>query len=158
MAKMTKEQQKATAAAEANTFDPLPEGWYHARLRNVDASRSGAKGPYWVWEYEIVGLPDGVDRGLKRRLWNNVSLSEASAGIRKATYEAFGAGVDVDTDELLGEVVKVLVGTETQQQGANAGQLRNTVVRLAPKDDDFEIPEELAGASAGGADPEDIFG
>lgn len=143
MAKLDKEHQKQTSEAEGSSFDPLPNGWYHARLRDVDATGEGPKGPYWTWEYEIV---EGAHA--KRRIWNNTSLSEAAAPLLRQTFDAFGAAYDSDTDDLLGQVVKLNVTQRTIQEGSRAGELTNQVQRVAPKDEDFEVDEELVGAAS----------
>ena len=133
-------------SAEGSTFEPLPDGAYHVRLRDVDGTGEGPKGPYWTWEFEVVE-PDTR----AARLWVTTSLSERSDWKLKETFAAFGVPTGTDTDELLGQVVKAIVGTRTQQEGAGKGQLRNEVQRLQPKDEDFEA------ATSDPLDPEDIF-
>lgn len=148
MAKLNKEKAEQAAAAESSSFDPIPDGAYHVRLRDVDTSREGKAGPYWSWEYEVV---DGEHKS--RRLWNNTSLSEAAMFKVKETFDAFGVETDTDTDDLLGSVVKVIVSTRTIQQGARKGEPANQIDRVVPKDEDFEVPEAESQPTA-----EDIFG
>lgn len=156
MAQLNKALAKQTEEAESGSFEPMPDGVYHARLRDVDTDRSGQAGPYWSWEYEVV--EEGF---LNRRQWNNTSLSEKALWKLKETFEAFGVPADTDTDDLLGKVVKLTISTRTIQQGARKGESANQVDRVSPADEGFELPEGAAvGSSAGptGADgEEDIF-
>jgi hypothetical protein len=153
MAKLNKTTAKKVDDAQAG-FEPLPAAAYHLRLRDVDADRSGDKGPYWSWEFDVVEPGDYVNR----RLWNNTSLSEESLGFFKQTFEAFGVPTDTDTDELLGEVIKGIVSIRTIERGPRKGELANQIDRLVPKDEDFEVPEE-ANSSEASEQPEaeDIF-
>lgn len=146
MPKLNKQMQKQTGAAETSAFDPIDPGVYHVRLRDVDGTGSGAKGPYWSWEFEVVEAPY-----VGRRLWNNTSLSEAAAFKMKETFDAFGVGYDADTDDLLGQIVKAHVSIRTIQSGDRKGQLANQVDRLEPADDDFQAEESAQPQT------EDIF-
>lgn len=49
MAKLNEETAKEVEETEGGDFEPLPEGAYHVRLRDVDATREGPAGPYWSW-------------------------------------------------------------------------------------------------------------
>lgn len=160
MAKLNKENAEAVDNAPSG-FEPVPARAYHLRLMNVDSDRSGPKGPYWSWEYEIVEDHEyeeesngkKVTRNAKgRKLWNNTSLAKESAFAMKQTFDAFGVPTDTDTDDLCGQVVKGIVGVRTIQQGPRKGELANQIERLVPKDEDFEVPEAEASPS-----PEDIF-
>lgn len=157
MPKLNKAKAKKTEAAEGSGFDPLPDGAYHLRLRDVDASKpDGPAGPYWVWEFEVV--EDGEWK--KRRLWNNTSLSDAAAFKMAETFKAFGVPADTDTDELLGQVVLGIVSQRTIQKGARKGELTNQIDRLKPADPEFELPEGLdddEGTKGESPDPEDLF-
>lgn len=164
MPKLNKDKAKEAANTESS-FDPVDEGWYHVRLRDVDGSRSGNAGPYWSWEYEVVGAGAPDDKGsyatpfLNRRLWNNTTLAEGKMFGFNATFKAFDVDTDTDTDDLCGRIIKVLVGHRTIQQGARAGQIGEQINQLRPADDEFKMPEGVkAGASSGGAaDPDDVF-
>lgn len=131
MAKLNKNMQKQVSDAETSGFEPLPDGAYHAKLRDVDTTREGPKGPYWSWEFEIV---DEAYKG--RRVWNNTSLSKEAAFKMRETFDAFGVSPDVDTDDLIGKLVKVVLTTRTIEKGARAGELANDVSRLKPADED----------------------
>lgn len=134
-------------ADSSSSFEPIPAGAYHARLVNVDADRKGPAGPYWSWEFDVV--EPGHEN---RKLWNNTSMSEAALFSLQQTFEAFGVEPDTDTDELIGEVVKLVVSVRTIQDGPRKGELANQINRLMPKDDDFEAPEAPTPATE-----EDIF-
>lgn len=137
MAKLNKKMQDRVEKAEDNGgFAPLEAGVYHLRLRDVDTTKAGDKGPYWQWEYNVMapGLTN-------RRLWNVTSLSEASDFAMKQTFAAFGVPLDTDTDDLIGKIVKARVSVRTIQKGTRKGELGNQVDRLEPADEDFELPE-----------------
>lgn len=165
MAKLDKKHAKQVNDAEQNEFPVLPDGAYHVRLNDVDDDRNGPAGPYWSWIFEVVEPGDfeftdskGKTRTVKfagQKLWNNTSLSEAAAFSMQNTFQAFGVEPDTDTDDLCGQVIKAIVNTRTIQSGARKGQPANQIVRLAPKDDDFEIDEDLVGAASGGQPKED---
>ena len=141
MAKLNKQMQKQTEKAESGgSYEPVEPGVYHLRLRDVNTDGSGAKGPYWSWEFESV-TPGSVGR----RFWNNTSLSEAAAFKMKETFEAFDVPLDTDTDDMLGLIVKARISIRTIQAGNRKGELANQIDRLEPKDEDFELPDEAAG-------------
>lgn len=142
MAKLDKKTRERVAKAESSGFEPIPDGAYHLRLRDVDTTRSGEKGPYWSWEFEVVYSESGEFDN--RRLWNNTSLSEKADFKMKETYEAFGVELDTDTDEMIGMVVKGIVSQRTIQQGARKGELSNQIDRLKPADEEIlaKVKEE----------------
>lgn len=150
MAKLNKEAQKAAESAESSGFEPLPDGVYHAKLRDVDTTRSGPKGPYWSWEFEVIG-----EEFKGRRLWNNTSLSESAAFKMKETFEAFGAPLDTDTDDLIGMVVKLQVSQRTIQEGTRKGEIANQIDRLKPADG--EVAAQVASEAQSKKEMEEIF-
>lgn len=133
MPKLSKAAQKQTEAAEGGSFDPLEPGVYHVRLVNVDGSKEGPAGPYWSWEFGVV------EEGGRGKLWNNTSLSEAAAFKMKETFGAFGADLDTDTDDLVGQVVRATVSIRTIQSGARKGEQANQIDRLSPPDPEFKV-------------------
>lgn len=149
MAQLNDENAQRMADAK-DGFEPLDPGAYHAVLKDVDPTRSGPKGPYWSWEYEVV--EEGDWKG--RKLWNNTSLAEGSEFGFKQTFEAFGAETTADTDDLLGQCVKLIVSVRTIEQGTRKGELGNNIDRVVAKDPDFEPPEPVAASPS----PDDVFG
>ena len=155
MPKLTKQTAKAVEKAEAASGSYLlPEGRYAARLNSV-TEKPGRKAPYWSWEFVDLHDTDGVKRPGKQ--WNNTSLSEASLGFLKATFEAFGYTSDSDTDEMIGEWVVLVLTQAPIGAGPKAGELRNEVQSLQefnPDEWDFD-PEALpplGGATAAASD------
>ena len=157
MAKLDKEHQEQTATASTG-FAPIPEGEYHLRLRDVDPENEGPAGPYWSWEFEVLDSVDfkhtDPDTGEVeeantegRRLWNNTSLSKQAAFKMKETFDAFGAELDADTDDLCGGVVRAAVSQRVIQSGARKGQISNQIDRLYKVEEGFEAP--AAGAASG---------
>jgi hypothetical protein len=157
MAKLNKEAQEAVANAASN-FLALPDCVLHARLRDVDPTREGknSKAPYWAWEYEVVEdetfVVDNPDydsknpkskktlevRSLNRRLWNNTSLSEAAAFSMERTFRAHGVPIDTDTDEILGDIVKLVIGRRVIEEGDRAGEVVNEIKNLKPADPEWK--------------------
>lgn len=136
MARLNKDMQGEVANASGGNFEPIEPAWYHVRLRDVNTDGDGPKGPYWVWEFEVVEEPY-----IGRRLWNNTSLSKNSHWVMKQTYDAFGAELDTDTDDLCGQIIKVQVGIRTIQAGDRKGEKANQITRLAPANADFVLPD-----------------
>lgn len=163
MAKLNKQQQKmVNDNAGDSGFAPMPAGAVHAVLRDVDTSRSGAKGPYWSWEFEVITDQEFTPEGSKkpantkgRRLWNNTSLSEKAAFKMEETYSAFDVPLDTDTDDLIGKPVKLIISIRTIQEGSRKGELTNQVDRI--KQPDADVLEELASVAAARKGVEDIF-
>lgn len=121
MPKLNSERAELAAQTETSSYEPIPEGMYLAKLREV-TSHEGRTAPYWRWEYEIMDQPY-----VGRRMWDNTSLSDRALWRLKLVFEAFGVPTDTDTDELVAKMVALNIGTEVQEQGAGAGQLRNVV-------------------------------
>jgi hypothetical protein len=134
MAKLNKADAAAVQDTESSSFEPLEPGVYHVRLVDVDASREGPSGPYWSWEFDVVGS--------NRKLWNNTSLSEAARFKLKETFDAFGVDADTDTDDLIGEVVRAVVSTRVIQAGARKGEIANQIDRLSPPDEEYASDED----------------
>lgn len=132
MPKLPKATAKAVGEAESSSFDPLPEGPYVAKLTGVEV-REGQKGPYWSWEFSVVEPDDHENR----KLWTNTSLSDSAAWKLKEVFEAFGVAADTDTDELIGQVVKLAVTQRVIEQGARAGDIGNNVDRVMAYDGPF---------------------
>lgn len=147
MAKLNK--QNAKRVGDSKGFEPCDPGAYHAILKDVDPTREGPKGPYWSWEYEIV-----EDPYVGRKQWNNTSLAEGSEFGFKQTFDAFGVDTETDTDDLLGQCVKLVISIRTIEQGPRKGELTNQIDRVVAKDPDFEAPEPVG---AGSPNPDDIF-
>lgn len=149
MAKLNKKLQDQTDKAESSGFAVMPDGALHLKLRDVDTTKEGGKGPYWSWEFEVVDDVKFTDEQgkehstLGRRLWNNTSLSEAAAFKMKETYEAFGVPLDTDTDEMIGMVVKGIISQRTIQSGARKGEIANQIDRLKSPDPDVAAAHDV---------------
>lgn len=142
MAKLNKKLQEQTKNAPDAEFEPIPAGLYHTRLRTVDTTKEGPKGPYWVWEFEIV-----EEEQTGRRVWLNTSLAAAAAFKLKEVFQAFGVDVDADTDDLCGQIVLAQIGTRVIQGGSRKGEIGNDLSRLKPKVEGFQ-PAAAAATSA----------
>lgn len=149
MPKLNKSQAKSVDEAESS-FELLDDGVYHARLRDVEVSENpGPSGKhYWKWEFEVIEEPY-----TNRRLWTNTSLAESAEFKLNEVFAAFGASTDTDTDELCGQVVRLVVSQKTIQQGSRKGELSNQIDRVSAADESFEAPEAVAATTGG----EDLF-
>ena len=142
----------AGAVAEATgSFEPLEDGVYHARLVNVEV-KPGAAGPYWAWEYDVTDQPY-----VNRKLWNNTSLSEAALWKLKESFDAYGVETDSDTDELIGQIVKLVVSSRVIQQGARKGETANQIDRVIAADEGYEAPASSNGGSKTAGHDDDLF-
>lgn len=123
-----------------SSFELLEEGPYVATLKDVTVSDSeGASGyHYWRWEFDLDDAPG--------RQWLNTSLSPKAYFKLQETFEAFDATPDTDTDELIGDKVRLIVSQTTAQGGKRKGELVNQV--------DSVLPLNGAGDVGGG---DDIF-
>ncbi len=144
MPKLTGEKAKAVNEAESTSFEAMEPHTLHYRLVDV-TDGEGPKGPYWNWEYECVEAPY-----VGRKNWNVTSLSQDWA--LQQSFEAYGVDPDTDTDDLVGQVVKLKVSQRIIQGGNRKGEMGNQVDRVMKKDDDFAADEPAtAGATSGGA-------
>lgn len=137
MPKLSDDVAKVVSEAESSG-GIMEEGWYEADLIEVQDKKngepmSGPNGPYWQWVFK---LPADAERYAGWQQWLTTSLSERAAFKMNEVFAAFGADPSTDTDELVGKRVRIQVGTRTVQDGAAAGELRNTVKRVAPLDGD----------------------
>jgi hypothetical protein len=176
MPKLNPTQAKTIERAKPVTqggFEPHPEGWYIGKLADVSATTANSGTAMWAIEWsnlrdlegnEIPGrqffnlmMPSKlkadwkVDDPKREEKW--VSYQERVKGQIHAFFLAHGYTVDSDTDEMLGEDALIYLTVKTQQQGKNAGQLRNEVDGFKPVSEE----ELAAGAAAGGDEDEDEF-
>lgn len=154
-ATQAKAVEKVTPVATAG-FEPHPEGWYVAKLSEVEAKASSNGNPMWAIEWsdlrdlegnELPGkqffnlnFPSKMradwkpELGAKREeRWAN--YQERCKGQIHAFFLAHGYTVDSDTDEMLGEDCLIHLVVKTQQQGKNAGRLQNEVDGFKPVTD-----------------------
>ena len=122
MPRLDETAAEKVATAEA-TGGLMAEGTYEMILNEVKVGK-GEKGPYWTWEFVV---PADAPKYAKQRQWLNTSLSEASAWRLKEVFAAFGATPDTDTDDLLGQRVRVQVGVSKIQKGPRTGDDKNEV-------------------------------
>ena len=144
MPRLDSQTQEAAAAADAWGNEPigslLEEGWYAVSLSEVTVI--GGDNGRWDWvftdyrDYDMqareVGKPH-AGRG-----WWTTTTTPESIGKLRATFEAFDATLDTDTDQLLGEDVLVYVVQETARQGKRKGEIVNKIsaIKLIPDGDD----------------------
>lgn len=149
MAKLSPEQVGSVNAAEAAGGGGflLEPGRYAAQLAKVE-QRSGTNFPFWNWEF--ANLFDKTGALQPGKQWNNTSLSPNSFGFLKASFEAFGASPDTDTDELVGKWVVLSLDQEQVTQGPKVGELRNVVKGLAQfREEDWPFDSSSVGNRKG---------
>lgn len=141
MAKLPKKVAQEVAEVESS-FELLDEGPYVGTLRDVKVSDD--EGPsgfhFWTWEFDLDDFPG--------RQWVTTSLSPKAYFKLQETFTAFDATPDTDTDELIGDKVKLIISQTTAQQGKRKGELVNQVDAVLPLDGGE------AGGTGGG---DDIF-
>ncbi len=140
MPKLNQKQAKAVSDAEGS-FEPIEDGVYHVRLREVEAVTAKSGNPMWRVEFEVVEEPY-----VNRRLWTNLVQVDAALFKTNEFFAAFGASPGTDTDELCGQICRAVVSQRTIQEGARKGEVSNQIERLSPADDEFEAPEAEATA------------
>ena len=131
MPKLNATLAKQVDETEVSDFSALPEGTYTVKLLEVEAKEGRTSGkPYWLWTFEIdeEAHPDAAGR----RLWVNTSLSEKASFKMKEAFLAFGYSTDSDTDEMIGEKIKVVVTQTVIEQGKRKGQIGNQVDQMLP--------------------------
>ncbi len=137
MPKLDENAAQKVASAES-TGGIMDEGIYEMTLTKVEVA-TGPKGTYWKWEFTV---PEDAPKFGKWKQWLNTSLSEAAAWRLKEVFEAFGTTPDADTDDLIGQSVRVEVGVNTIQSGPRTGEPGNNIKKVLPLD----------GATAGGSE------
>lgn len=131
----------------------MEDGVYVMALIEVNDSKEGEplmgpKGPYWNWTFKV---PEDAERYKGWQQWLTTSLSEAAAFKLKEVFEAFGVSPDTDTDTLIGELVRIEVGTRVIQSGPRMGDSVNHVKGVYPLDPN--APKATASATKAGDKP-----
>lgn len=168
---MPKMNKSAAAAVAKVKSEPVAPGWYVVRLEDVE-EREGPKGPYWSWRFAIVTDVDGGEDEQGRAIYNNTTLKKGAQFGLKQTFDAFGVSADTDTDELIGNCVRVLVSHRVIPEGERKGDKAANVARVAPlkegdaektgaaaggKDDPFGDDDDAGQAGASGGEDDDLF-
>lgn len=157
MPKLPKKIAKSVSENEGGDFDLLPQGAFVAKLEVVEAKDGRATAeepedvknfgegetiPYWSWQFtELTGLSgEDVEVGkvYPGKLWTNTSLGVKSEWKMKEVFDAFGYSTDSDTDEMVGEKVKIIVVQEVAQFGKRKGEKVNQIDEVLPYDPDSE--------------------
>lgn len=133
MPKLPKKVAERVAEAEASSFEAFPEGVYIGTLKDVEV-REGQKGPYWSWKFGDI--TDTKGKTYPGHLWVNTSLSENADWKMKEMYDAFGYSTDSDTDEMIGEKIKLAVSQRVIERGSRQGEIGNNVDRCMPLEGD----------------------
>lgn len=161
MPKLNKKMAKAAEAAEVSTgdFPLLDPGYYYAQLNEVEVL-DGNYAPRWnVSFYNLHKAETGEE--VTGRQWYNINVPAEGPAPANYTngdkkwaafqsmslsqlhgfFDAFGYSTDSDTDEMIGEWVKLKVGIETISSGNRKGEKTNRVKALVPVEDDFDATQ-----------------
>lgn len=138
MPKLSPENHRAAEAAEGGAaFKPLPAGEYVLRLTEVEAKRSAAGNPMWVWKFEVN---EGPHKGSS--LWEHTVIQDNALWKIKQVFEAFGASTDTNTDDLIGHTVVAMVDLRVIGAGKRKGEEGNEIAK-------YFTPEADAKPTAG---------
>ncbi len=106
---------------DPGSFDPIPDGYYHAEIAAVSQEKASTGTEYLNIEFLILGP---THEG--RHVWANIFLTEKAKWKLAALLSATGIGLvdDLDTDQLLGKDLRIRV----KQVDDPAGDSRQEVV------------------------------
>lgn len=127
--KLSSDTASKVEEAESLDYEAIPEGVYEAVLDGEVEAAEGPNGLYWKWTFKITG-PDEQYKG--RKLFTNTSLSEKAMWKLKEVFSAFGVSADTDTDELIGQPVKLMVTQRVIEKGTRKGEMGNDVRQVLP--------------------------
>ncbi len=146
-------REHAEQSAEGQWVDPigslLPEGWYVASLMEV--KDIGGANKRWDWVFtdfrEFDMATEEIGAGRAGRAWWTTTDTPESVSKVKATFHAFDATLDTNTDELLGEQVLIYLDQHVANQGKMKGKTVNgmSAIRALPES---LVPSEGEGARA----------
>jgi len=148
-------EQKAAATADVQTgYEALPAGKYAMQLIELHrhTSPSGSESLKNVWR-----IADGQKNG-GRLFFNYASLKPEHIGRVRGIYEAVGAPLTADEDDIVGRSAWVTVGVEADTRPDHLGEFQNKV-KLITKYDGPPLPQYIdpnAGASDGDDPDADI--
>lgn len=118
--------------SEAQSMKPIPEDTYLCTVGEISEPQSGPKSTYIAVTYVVS---EGEYEG--RQLFQNLPITGKGAGIfadfyAKVTGEDVDVDdlddLDVDTDDLIGQEIGVVVGQHEYPEGS--GEFRNDVKKL----------------------------
>lgn len=161
MPKLAKKMAAAAASAEISTgdFPLLDPGYYYAQLNEVEVL-DGNYAPRWNVSFFNLHKAE-TGESVTGRQWYNINVPETgpapanytngdkkwaafqsmSLGQLHGFFDAFGYSTDSDTDEMIGEWVKLKVGIEVIKSGNRQGEKTNRVKSLSAVPDDFDATE-----------------
>lgn len=135
------------AAEQDGTFSALDAGLYTGRLAKVEAKPAKSSGnQMWVVEFDDIRDLDGKKKPGKQ--WVNLTHTDNSMWKIKQFFDAFGYETNSDTDEMLGERCRLNLSVGEQEQGKNAGQLRNNIETMLPlQEGDYGYGQSSGGGA-----------
>lgn len=118
---------------EAQKREPLPDDTYHCSVLEITGPHKGEKSSYVTVKFEVA--EGGLE---KRQIWQNMPINGKGAGIFAEFYEkltgqelVYGeAGIDIDTDELIGQEIGVVTVQREYPEGS--GEFVTDVKKLVP--------------------------
>ena len=129
-------EQKAAETAEIQSgYEALPAGKYACQLTEMHkhTSPSGNDSLKNVWR-----IADG-QKGGGRLFFNYASLKPEHIGRVRGIYEAIGAPLSANEDEVIGRAAWVTVGVEADTRPDHLGEFQNKV-KFVSKYDGAPLP------------------
>lgn len=149
-------EQQAAETAEVQSFEALPAGKYACQLTEMHkhTSGSGSESLKNTWR-----IADG-QKSAGRLFFNYASLKPEHIGRVRGIYEAIGAPLSADEDEVIGRSAWVTVGVGADTRPDHMGEFQNKV-KFVSKYDGPPLPEYIdhnAGSVNPDADLDRAFG
>lgn len=153
-------------AGEGNTtsgkFVLLPEGKWKVKLLDVESTTSKKGDPMWVWSYRMVEFLEG-DGVAKNKDGQVIDYSEREMKyytvIKDTTlwnldqvFAAFEAETDVDTDDLVGDEIVVVIDQQIITQGRSKGQMGNNITDFMTLADGLAADDDYENLDGGSTD------
>lgn len=148
-------------AGEEGAFPVFPVGLTKLKLADVTTGNSRAGDPMWTWEFKYVEYlenweaPEGAEPGSKDA--THPTERYAGKSIKYYTvlrddllwdldnmFAAFDSDPDVDTDDLVGDMIVVMMDQAVIEKGPAKGNMGNNITGLRTLKDGEEAAKEIA--------------
>lgn len=151
MAKLADELADDVTNYVPETFEPIEDGVYVGLFDEDVEVKVGPAGPYWLWKFLVL---EEDNPGLTRKkvtLYHRTSLSKKATFKLHETFAAFGVSANTDTEDLVGQKIRVHVVQKVAEQGKYEGEIVNDLADgqcLYPLDSDVKVKTTKAAAPA----------
>lgn len=145
------------SSTTSGKFVLLPEGKWRVKLTDVSSENSRKGSPMWKWTFLAVAYleGDGVAKNKdgevidfsERELRYYTTIQDNTLWDLDRVFAAFEAEPDIDTDELIGDEIIVVLDQDMITGGKSKGQLGNNITDFFRLDTDFEEIEVSGGST-----------